>query len=98
MKLHHSQIFNDIVAERSRQDSIWGGPRHDDTHDCLDWGTYLQKQVNRLQDAGVYGLGREAQRKRYIRIAALAIAAIESMERNNKGGIVVNPKEEQDNG
>lgn len=78
-----------IVAERQVQDAKWGGPRHDDTHDCLDWGSYIQKHLNRLSDAGVYGLGHQAQYKQYVRIAALCFAAVESMKRNNKGGIVV---------
>lgn len=91
-----AKFLLDIANERAYQDKKWGGPRHDDTHDCLDWGSYIQKHLNRLVDCGVYGKGHAAQRKQYIRIAALCFAAIESMERNNKGGIVAHPKEQED--
>lgn len=81
------QILKDVADERERQDKRWGGPRHDDTHDCLDWAVIIQNQVNHLQDDYVYHIGREGQRKHYIRIMAVALAALESLERSNKGGI-----------
>ena len=34
-------IYDEIKAERVRQDSLWGGPEHDDTHNMIDWADFI---------------------------------------------------------
>ena len=80
-----SKAFADVVQERQLQDEEWGGPEHDDTHDIADWMAFIQTQDDKL----FQGLGegqmpdpREA-RERLVKIAALAIAGIESIDRKS---------------
>lgn len=67
-------VIDEVLAERRRQDEQWGGRHHDDDHIWADWWTFIQRQ-RRLM--GVRGSARE----RFIKIAALAIAAVESHDR-----------------
>lgn len=70
----------DVIEERQRQDKQWGGPEHDDAHDIWNWCVYIEKQVKRIEEDGYNGKERE----RFVKIAALAIAAIESIDRVTK--------------
>lgn len=70
--------YDDIREERSRQDEKWGGPDHDDEHERDDW-TYF------IDDKMVYAEQAESDaeyRRRMIQIAALAVAAVESLDRH----------------
>jgi hypothetical protein len=62
-------IFEEIRQERERQDTKWGGPTHDDLHTLYVWREIIREQLNShwLQ-----------HRERLIRIAAVAVAAVES--------------------
>lgn len=72
--------FRDVSAERNRQDDQWGGPAHDDELDPVDWAALIDDQT-------YWGMEQDP-RQRFIKIAALAIAAIESLDRkaSAKGG------------
>ena len=84
-------IYDAISAERDRQDAQWGGPSHDDEHDPTDWLDFIEYQGEFLADAwDLLGNGdfvdEEPQaiqgiRERFIKIAALALAGLESWER-----------------
>ncbi len=78
------EVFDLIRDERARQDAQWGGPEHDDTHTAFDWMTYIQKQLDKYGRAQAFELERDA----FVKIAALAVAAIESLDRkaNVQGG------------
>lgn len=65
----------EVAKERQSQDWQWGGPEHDDKHMSEDWVQYIQKQANRC-----YNYPNEL-RERMVKVAALAIAAIESLDR-----------------
>ncbi len=71
-------VLMEVLAERARQDKLWGGPDHDDGHPFGDWLDFIQ-----LQLSGLFG-GDGSARGRLIKIAALAIAAVESMDRQVK--------------
>lgn len=76
--------FRDVSAERNRQDEQWGGAAHDDTHGAVEWIDCISKQLHRLSN-------KAERRDRLVKIAALAIAAIESADRieaSSKGGAV----------
>lgn len=69
----------DVLSERGKQDAQWGGPVHDDTHTPYDWMEYIVHQIARWRE------GRDQRqpdsRERFTKIAALALAAIESIDR-----------------
>lgn len=84
-------VFDEVGDERKRQDEQWGGPEHDDAHALRDWLTFIEKQVGaarmRQEDqnsrpdiAGGY-LHVPELRRRLVKIAALAVAGIESIDR-----------------
>jgi len=87
-----NKIHVEIKAERLRQDAEWGGSTHDDVHEPEKWCGFLRHQL-RLADRAACSLatdeitGGEEQalidgyRERLIKVAAVAIAAIESLER-----------------
>jgi len=66
-------IFDEILNERRAQDVKWGGSQHDDTHSQEDWRDYIKEHTHKSV-AGNF-------RKQMIRVAALAIAAIQSHDR-----------------
>lgn len=70
-------IFAEITTERQMKDFQWGGPKHDDTHDPPDWQLFISKQLNQADDYH----GVRNYRDRLVKIAALAIAAIQSFDR-----------------
>jgi hypothetical protein len=78
-------IYAEIRSERARQDIQWGSA-HDDGHTVLEWRALRGKFEQRVSDMldspheGVYELadGRIA----LIKIAALAIAQLESLDRS----------------
>ncbi len=89
-------IYDEIRAERERQDEAWGGPGHDDGHSALDWIGYIANHAARasggsveIVDEGhwwacrmtVNGNGGSPFRRQMIRVAALAVAAVESFDR-----------------
>lgn len=74
-----------VATERNRQDLRWGGPEHDDRHDVSDWIFYLRTQLSNLAYASEKAMDDEAYeasvRFILVKIAALAVAAIESHDR-----------------
>jgi len=68
-------VYDEIKHERLQQDRQWGGPVHDDkTHDSLDWLELIRDRVTIGGDPRTY-------RKRMVQVAALAVAALESLDR-----------------
>ncbi len=71
-------IAQDIENERERQDAQWGGEAHDDDHSQLEWLGFLTKQVMQAEQERTSVV---SYRERLVKIAALAVAAIESHDR-----------------
>ncbi len=71
-------IFNEVLAERTKQDEQWGGAKFDDNRGIVDWFRYIRIQMDKLSNGP-----RTSFRERFIKIAALAFAAIESYDRNS---------------
>lgn len=71
------RIFGEIHTERQAQDARWGGAEHDDTHTPFEWTGFIGKQ-----SLSIVGPPCKANRARFVKIAALAVAAIESMDRD----------------
>jgi len=77
-----SKALQDVATERQRQDAKWGGPEHDDTHPISDWQQFISQRAENL----VYRGNPERMYELFIEIAALAVAAAESMDRRITGG------------
>lgn len=77
-------VLAEVAAERKRQDVTWGGPEHDDGHTNTNWTIWLSfiDEHNRKAYSGENSpeAYRNA-RRRFIEVAALAVAAVESFDR-----------------
>jgi len=71
-----TRIYEALQAERERQDKKWGGPEHDDEHTVDDWSLFIRERTDALTSSNA-----PAVRRALIEIAALAVAAIESIDR-----------------
>lgn len=78
----NAAVFDDIAKERQRQDAQWGGPAHDDEHSEDDWDRFLALRCGHQPHPSSF-------RVRMVKVAALAIAAIQSHDR--KKGRATNP-------
>ncbi len=67
-------VLEEVFAERERQVQQWGGVANDDRNKPHDWVAFITKQLGLL----VTG---KAVRERLIKVAALAVAAIEAYDR-----------------
>ena len=68
-------VLEEVREERLYQDRRHGGPAHDDTHLRGDWQEFIEA---RLHD---YDQEDEEYRQAMVEIAALAVAAIQSLDR-----------------
>lgn len=73
-----------IAEERGRQDAKWGGADHDDGHNLYDWCEYISERVGRIRPGDVSDAGLDNARRRLVQAAALATAAVESIDRNRQ--------------
>lgn len=71
-------IINEIKAERDYQDKKWGY-EFDDKNTLNDWATYINIY---LAKATAMGIQKEEQRKMLVKVATLAVAALETFDRN----------------
>lgn len=78
-------IYDEIRAEREKQDAEWGGPDHDATHGIQDWGKFIRGHLLRATEQ----TSKRRMRYQLVRVAALAVAAVEAMDRaatRSRGG------------
>lgn len=68
-----ADVLQDVFAERTSQDAQWGGPEHDDKHTQLEWIEFISKQIGKWHRDDAVSF-----RDRMTKIAALAMAALES--------------------
>lgn len=72
-----ADVLSEVASERWRQDQQWGGPAHDDRHTPMDWDRCIRRQLNAM----LRELANGGHRGRLVNIAALSVAAIQSMDR-----------------
>lgn len=77
MSLIGGGIIGKIHQERTLQDDQWGGPEHDDEHQPSDWIAFMGKFMRRIQNG-------ECVEDSLVKIAALAIAALQSNKRKSR--------------
>jgi hypothetical protein len=73
-------VLNEVAAERGRQDARWGGKNHDDWHTTAEFAQWIQDYAGWARMKSLQ-MERAQARRRLIQVAALAVAAIESMDR-----------------
>ena len=78
-------IIGELKRERANQDLQHGGPAHDDTHTPQDWMESIFHQFTRFTEGQAF-LGDAypssmSCRSRFVKIGALAIAALQSWGR-----------------
>lgn len=74
------RVLNDVARERQRQDSKWGGATNDDQWTPLDWHEMIADYNGWARRMACMGSPDKA-RNRYIQLAALAVAAVEAIDR-----------------
>jgi hypothetical protein len=72
------EIFGEIEKERAYQEEKWG-TKFDDKNTVNDWGTYINIYLAKATDMGA---SKAQQRTGMAKVAALAVAALESFDRN----------------
>ena len=75
------QIFEEINKERDYQDQKWG-TEFDDRNTLNDWVTYISIYLARAADMGNIH-DPEKQRLYMLKVASLAVVALETFDRNN---------------
>ena len=75
------RILQEIRRERDRQDVKYGWPDHDDGHYPGDWCLILSKYLGSAAAETIDAEPDAAFRDNMIKIAAVAIAATQSLDR-----------------
>lgn len=78
------KICSEVIAERERQDDKWGGASHDDTHEISEFVQWIEDYAGWARMMASMG-SADKTRRRLVQVAALAVAAVESMDR--RGGL-----------
>lgn len=79
MSIQTAAAMAQVMRERKRQDDKWGGPEHDDQHDIRHWYGLINECLYMPTDFAL--VDPVAARRYLVEIAALAVAAIESIDR-----------------
>lgn len=83
-------VLIEVCGERVRQDKKWGGPDHDDNHATLDFLGFIMSRVETASDRELTNNhDKLIDRKELIEIAALAVAAVESIDRKKIDNIKI---------
>lgn len=78
----YGSVLEKIYKERLRQDAKWGGPEHDDSHEIGMWLELIKERVDTIhQDYATSAQRPDDVTKLLIEVAAIAAAAVESIER-----------------
>jgi hypothetical protein len=79
-RINREDLWLAILEVRHRQDERHGGPEHDDTHSRRDWVSLITRYLGKA-DRHAEELSVMAYQDAMLNVAALAIAAIESVDR-----------------
>lgn len=75
-------ILIEVRDERDRQDKKWGGPEHDDKHTIAEFVQWIKDYAGWARMMASM-LSYDKARKRLIQIAAMAVAAVELIDRKH---------------
>lgn len=74
-------VLRDVAEEHAHQDELWG-TEHDDGHASDDRLNFIEGRLGwLLNQVGEYSVSDEGFRDAMIKIAALAVAAVEAYDR-----------------
>ncbi|MCC6419517.1 MAG: hypothetical protein IT429_14890 [Gemmataceae bacterium] len=76
-------VLAEVREERQQQDARWGGPEHDDRHSPWDWVAITVRHLGLAAEDGGQGVDPVRYRRQMIRVAALAVAAVEALDRTH---------------
>ena len=79
-RISRDYLWYGICEERERQDRQWGGPAHDDQHHRRDWIAFIVRFLGKAE-RHADELAVDGYQAAMISVAALAMAAIESVDR-----------------
>jgi hypothetical protein len=89
--MNMQSVLFEVAKERGRQDAKWGGPAHDDSHTTKEFAGFIELRADRIRvflhvNPEANGNTKlayrgETPRSLLIEIAALAVAAVESIDR-----------------
>jgi hypothetical protein len=77
-RLKRHGVLHEVLKEREYRDNMWGGSLYDDTETEVNWSAYITEYANAQGRAMTYDF-----RKRMVKVAALAVAAVESYDRKH---------------
>ena len=80
-----NELLQEVVAERAAQDQEWGGRPHDDGHGVAEWVALLARHVGLAMNDGATTEDPVRFRRQMVRVAAVALAALEAFERRCPG-------------
>lgn len=78
-------VLKEVALERGRQDGKWGGPNHDDQHSTAEFVQFIEDYAGWARQMAGMG-SHDKARRRLIQVAALAVAAVESIDRKAEVG------------
>lgn len=77
-------IYDEIKQERAKQDKIWGGSANEDSHSEESWSAIL---THELGQACFHDDDSAKFRQQMVKVASVAVAAIEAMDRSKRGTV-----------
>jgi len=84
-------VIREVLAERAWQDLKWGGPAHDDTHTVQEFVGFIHEHAEK---AIAPGTSADDTCRRLIEVAALGVAAVESIRRRyRQRGVALEPSD-----
>ena len=76
-------VLEQDKTERARQDEKWGGSANDDKHTIAEWVNLIKAYADWAEV--MQGMGSlDKARNRLVQVAAMAVAAVESVDRQSK--------------
>lgn len=78
--MSQQQILEEIHQERERQNKHWGEAAHNDAHTIIEFVQLIRDYASWARVMGVMN-SHDKARRRLVQVAALAVAAIESIDR-----------------
>ena len=76
-------VLTEVSEERQRQDEKWGGPLHDDEHNTAEFVQWIEDYAGWARMMASMK-SMDKARRRLIQVAALAVAAVESLDRKEE--------------
>jgi len=77
LRVRDNRVVLEVANERARQDEIWGGQDHDDEHNTSDFVDFIRDRLAVVDGA----VDSKIKRRKLVHVAALAVAAIQSLDR-----------------